>query len=506
MKAILPYLIAVNLLLILQAVYFRLFLARQRRFSWNRIFLVGGLGLAMLLPLLRWEIIPQGLPDTGFLHRVPALVTGQDAVSPMPITGPSIAHSGEVDTLSMGVGLPMSHALTVPTQVLSSTSEWSLWTVAGIAYLAIVGMLILILLYRNVHVWLQIRAAEKNKMADHTLVSIDSDLGPATYFRYILWKNDPDQDPQDAAVALAHERCHARQLHTLDLMAVEVVRAFCWINPAVYMLRRDLRRTHEYLADQAALAVAGPEAVRRLLLQRQLRTPHLHIVHAFYSQIKSRLKMLAPSPQKKALLGYFMILPLAAVMLAGTNSCSTVEGKDVVALDSPMTLNAPLNDRKASTDSAFVGANNEEYTPFFSLEDLYLENEMAQYAGNPKSDKTVCLGEMPQTLDMSDPSAPRDNWPVGHPVLLNHNEVIKAIGNPNPDKKDMNRVKVTAKVLIDETGHVIRYQFVEDFAPANYQDAVQKHIEDLLFKPGSENGKPAKWWVIVPFFIGAGGC
>ncbi|MFN8394203.1 MAG: M56 family metallopeptidase [Bacteroidia bacterium] len=505
MKSLLPYLIAVNLLLLLQAVYFRVFLARQRRFAWNRAFLVGGLVVALLLPLLRWEIIPQGLPDTGFLHQVPAMVTGADAGAYAATSGPvAISHSGVVDTLS--TGLPMSHAVPAASPILTTTTQWSIWMVASMVYLAIAGLLMLVLLYRNILIWLQINRGAKTKMSDHTLVHTANEIGPATYFRYILWKNDPAQDPQDAAVALAHERCHARQLHTIDLLAVEVIRAFCWFNPAIYLMRRDLRRTHEYLADQAALAVAGSEAVRRLLLQRQLRTPHLHIVHPFYSLIKSRLKMLAPSPQKKALLGYFMILPLAAIMVAGTNSCSTVEGKDVAALDSPMTVNAPANESEASGSATPTSAASDNYSPFFSMDKLYLENEMSNYAGNPKSDKTVCLGEMPQTLDMSDPAAPHDNWPEGHPVVLNHNEVIKAIGNPNPDKKNRKIVQVTAKVLVDETGHVIRYQFTDEAAPANYQTAVQAHIEELLFKPGTEKGKPAKWWVIMPFVLGGDGC
>lgn len=508
MKTLLPYLIAVNLLLVLQVVYYRMFLARQRRFGWNRAFLVGGLGVALLLPLLRWEIIPQGLPDPGFLHRVPALVTGEDGGA-VPQMAPlaTVAHSGVADTITTGAGLPMIDAMPAPSPVLASSFSWNPWTLAWMAYLCIAGILLLNLLRRNILVWREIRRGTQTPLPGCTLVATENRIGPATYFRYIFWNPDPDQSPEDQAVALAHERCHAQQLHSLDLLAVEVLRALCWLNPAIHLLRRDLRGSHEYLADQAALKVAGPDALRRLLLLRQLRTPQLHLVHPFYSQVQSRLKMLTPNPQKKALLGYVLILPLTALMLAGTNlSCSTAVGKDVAALDSPMTVNAQAAEANAATDSSMSSAaNTGEYTPFFSLEKLYLENEMSNYANNPKSDKTVCLGEMPQTLDMSDLESNPETWPTGHPEMLNQAEVKKAIGNPNPDKK-AKPVKVVAKVLVDETGHVIRYQFDEATAPAVYRDAVQAHIEELLFKPGTEKGKPAKWWVIVPFFIGNGGC
>ena len=47
MEVYVKYFISLNILLLLQAVYYRLFLANQRRFQWNRVYLLGGMAVAM---------------------------------------------------------------------------------------------------------------------------------------------------------------------------------------------------------------------------------------------------------------------------------------------------------------------------------------------------------------------------------------------------------------------------------------------------------------------------
>ncbi len=86
------YFLSVNLLLLFQALYFRLFLAKQRRFGWNRIYLLGGIAVALLLPAIRWEILPASLPETAFIRTIPEIVVGPAVeVSPTVVEIPNIA-------------------------------------------------------------------------------------------------------------------------------------------------------------------------------------------------------------------------------------------------------------------------------------------------------------------------------------------------------------------------------------------------------------------------------
>ena len=52
--------------------------------------------------------------------------------------------------------------------------------------------------------------------------------------------NRSDYEEHNAAI-LAHERGHIRLRHSWDLLLVDLLTALQWFNPAMWMLRQDLR-------------------------------------------------------------------------------------------------------------------------------------------------------------------------------------------------------------------------------------------------------------------------
>lgn len=49
---------------------------------------------------------------------------------------------------------------------------------------------------------------------------------------------------------LVHEKTHVRQLHSADVVVSEIVCILCWINPFVWLLKKEISNNHEYLADE----------------------------------------------------------------------------------------------------------------------------------------------------------------------------------------------------------------------------------------------------------------
>ncbi len=492
MAAFIQYFIGVNLLLLLQAVYFRVFLARQRRFQWNRIYLVGGLGVALLLPLLRWEIVPPTLPNPSFVQALPEMVID---VAPVPV-------------VSQPSTVPALVATSIPAPAAPAWSPSALEIGLAI-YLIGVTVALIALLWRNMMVIRLIANGRKSPQDGYTLVTTTQDIGPASYFRYIFWNAAHDLDPKCAAVALAHERCHSRQLHSLDLIALELLKAFCWINPAIYMLRRDLRQTHEYLADQAALPVAGVDGIKRLLLQQQLGTHELSITNSFYSHIKERIMVLSENSKRKTILQYLCVLPLAALMAGCTSFAHQTDGQtNSFVVDSPATTAANVAENAQSQDSADVGsqADAQATAGFFDLDDMLIRNQLPPVSDNPSKKGIVCLGRQPQVLNLDTILSIEELENVdNHPHLLNRDRVMKMIGLPVDAKGKAIKGKVVVKLLVDDTGRVIRHQYIGSNI-AVLRDAVEAHVKELLFKPGLENGLPSEWWVIMPFNFGMPGC
>ena len=103
-------------------------------------------------------------------------------------------------------------------------------------------------------VWLLIRRSEQHLQPDGTIVCVtgNAEVSPFSWMHYIVM-NRSDYEEHNAAI-LAHERGHIRLRHSWDLLLVDLLTALQWFNPAMWMLRQDLRAIHEYEADGEVLS------------------------------------------------------------------------------------------------------------------------------------------------------------------------------------------------------------------------------------------------------------
>jgi hypothetical protein len=279
-------------------------------------------------------------------------------------------------------------------------------------------------------------------------------------------------------------------------MAIELIKVFCWFNPAIYLLRKDLRKTHEFLADQAALEVAGPDGIKRLLLMRQFGATHLVFANYFHSHLKARIMILTEKSPRKPILQYLLVLPLAALMAACTSLAHPVESQPTSLESQPTAGNDSM--RTENTEA------NAPMPEIFSVETMLLEAQLPGASNTKKG--IVCLGRQPQVLNLDTTLTVEELQNVdNHPYLLNRAKVMERIGTPKDDKAELIKGKIVVKLLVDETGHVIRHQYMQP-GDQRLRDAVEAHVHDLLFRPGKENGVPTEWWVIMPFAFGMPGC
>ena len=106
-------------------------------------------------------------------------------------------------------------------------------------------------------VWKVIRIiqnSEQHPQQDGTTICVtgNADMAPFSWMHYIVM-NSSDYAEQNAAI-LTHERGHIRLHHSYDVLLVDLLTALQWFNPAIWMLRSDLRAIHEYEADGEVLS------------------------------------------------------------------------------------------------------------------------------------------------------------------------------------------------------------------------------------------------------------
>ena len=121
-------------------------------------------------------------------------------------------------------------------------------------------------------VWRLVSHSERHQEPDGIVVCVtDRDVSPFSFCRYIVLSRS-DYEAHEASV-LAHERGHIRQRHSLDVLLVDTLTALQWFNPAMWMLRQDLRAIHEYEADAAVLSQGiNMRQYQYLLIQKAVAT------------------------------------------------------------------------------------------------------------------------------------------------------------------------------------------------------------------------------------------
>ena len=75
---------------------------------------------------------------------------------------------------------------------------------------------------------------------------------------------------EDLEHIITHERIHASQYHTLDLIVIELLTAVMWFNPLIWMMKNSIQLVHEYLADEGALNTGIDKLRYQALLINQI--------------------------------------------------------------------------------------------------------------------------------------------------------------------------------------------------------------------------------------------
>ena len=149
------------------------------------------------------------------------------------------------------------------------------------------------------------------------IIVTNRDLSPFSWMKYVVLPRKDMDDNQE--VVITHEKAHIRNGHSTELLIVDILSAFQWFNPAIWMLRSDLQELHEYEADDAVLR-SGTDIkdYQYLLIRKTADRSGYTIANSLnYSTLKNRIAMMskARSPRAKCLKVLYL-LPLVFVGLA----------------------------------------------------------------------------------------------------------------------------------------------------------------------------------------------
>ena len=195
-----------------------------------------------------------------------------------------------------------------------------LWQIL-LPVLFVIGMLVTLghTLWSLFRIVSLISKSEKHPQSDGTIICVtgNADMPPFSWMIFIVM-NRSDFEEGNAAI-LTHERGHIRLHHSWDLLLVDTLTSLQWFNPAIWMLRSDLRAIHEYEADGVVLSQGiNARQYQYLLITKAASIGGYSLANGIsHSTLKNRINMMlhTKSP-RRSLLKLLALLPIVAVTLA----------------------------------------------------------------------------------------------------------------------------------------------------------------------------------------------
>ena len=148
------------------------------------------------------------------------------------------------------------------------------------------------------------------------IIVTERDIDPFSWMKYIVMSRKDWEG--DHTPILLHEKAHIGFRHSVELLLVDVLSAFQWFNPAIWMLRSDLQELHEYEADDAVLrAGTNIKEYQYLLIRKAVSKSGYSVANSFnHSILKNRITMMSKSKSPLSR-GWrvFYLLPLVCLAL-----------------------------------------------------------------------------------------------------------------------------------------------------------------------------------------------
>ncbi|MER2996999.1 M56 family metallopeptidase [Pontibacter populi] len=287
MEATYNYLIQSGLCMLLLYLFYMLVLRNFPKPGYNRMYLLATPIVALAIPLLN---IP--LPFLPLYHLAPALATVQ--LSEVTVTG----------------YLPEAEANT-GFIVSGATIVCVLYSFAVTALLARLG----VQLFRLKK--LVAMATPLTTLDGYaTVLQTDNNYATFAFLNYIFVSQQQHLTEQEKQQIIAHELAHVKLRHTYDVLFYELLTAFLWFNPLIWLLKTELRDVHEYQADADVISVYQPQAYTTLLAKEALYKTGIPVGSYFQKpQVFKRLHMLRKHGQKAGVLRPLLVLPLLLALL-----------------------------------------------------------------------------------------------------------------------------------------------------------------------------------------------
>ena len=454
MTTFLIYSLQTIVLQVLFLAVFEILFKKETFFKANRFYLLGSLILSLLLPLIQ-------IPVEAVVHEQAFYQLKE------------IVITKNVSEIYLKNGL-------------ENYSSVFMFYLIGVAFFSA------LFIFKVGKLLTYIMSAKKSNQNKGNIILVSNSNQAFSFFNKVFI----GADNQNIDVILKHELVHAKQLHSLDILFMELLKIIFWFNPILYLYHNRIVALHEFEADFKS-ADSDRKKYFEVLLCEVLNCNSISFTNNFYNQslIKKRIVMLQKSKSKKhGVVKYLLAIPV--IVLSMTLFSTTVVAQETKKLEQKVekVVEKKANPKKTETQTApnskVVPVYDKEKSQIVELSEVRSAEEVA------KQIPFAVVEEVPmfKGCEGVDKSAQFDCF---QKEMTNHIKLHFTYPKEAMENNIQGRVQV--EYLIDEIGNVEVYRVK---GPENAQPLEEeaRRIIKLLpqFTPGKQSGKAIAVRHVVP--------
>lgn len=438
--------------------FFQLFLAREKTFTFNRFFLLSSLLFAYSIPFIAFN-----------------LPTFQKAKS----------------NLLFGEIVP-----TVQQTPISNPSNFDVENILMVIYVLVSFFFLLKFVYSLTKILLL--KGEDKIYKNQKIKIIERNAAPFSFLNTIYigkkyWKiNQIDER------IFLHESFHVVEKHSIDILLLEILKIFSWFNPVLFLYKKAIINNHEFMADDYVLCHHFDLRNYQYLILNEINcTQILTLTHQFnFNETKKRFIMMTTKTSKFSNMKKVSLLPVIGILFV-------LFAKNVSAQNAI---------EKTETATHFKSEIEKVAPP---VTEIYASNNLQQRA--TKDEKGIeTLQTKVDTIKKNTveevatpilpPAKPFDDVDVlpSYPGGINEfRTLVNNNFNTSIFTGGEGLMKTTIHFTIDENGKTSNFGTEGNDEKFNQEAlrAVEIANQEKLWKPAIKNGKNVKYIFKMPLTI-----
>ena len=471
MDVVILYFIKVNIAFIAIYLFYMIFLNRDTFFREKRFAFIFGFAFAILYPFIDISSWIQGSEQTEAIARRLSNTLPEITV---------VADQGYNQYLTLE-------------NILIAT------------YLLIAAALFIRIFFQIGQVLVLALRCQKDRIDDQSIIRLPHGYAPFSFFGWVFINPD-DQSSDDLCEILHHEKVHARQMHTFDVIFSELTCMIFWINPCTWFLKRHLRENLEYIADMDVIHSGfNQKGYQYHLLRLSYQHSTAKVGNYFnVSQLKNRIIMMNKKRTSMAgLCKYALSLPLFALLFLSAYAWGEKQeivstGNSTAVAAAPSEKTAAETEAKSDTKNKKANAKETKSITVYDVdntknnsEEIYNIEEVnvIGYA-NDNAINTNSGGKAANTAEKM------PEYPGGINGLMAF--IASNLRYPKTAIENNIEGRVVVRFIVNETGDVTNIEVIKSLDPSCDNEAIR--IVKMMPKwiPAVDKGKNIAVYFTLP--------